>query len=134
MDPFGSIQAVVQLTASVMGYLKAMQDAPRDRVNFMIEVSVLNSLLVVLQNRVQQAKDENAWFASVRTLVIRNGPLDRLKSCLERVVSKLAPVHGFQKIGKQITWKFDKTEIQDILSEIERIKTLVSLALANDLL
>jgi hypothetical protein len=137
MDPFSTITTVVQLTESVRKALKAAAThdyVPQDRANLMTEISILNSLLVVLQSRVQEAKDENPWFASVRALANDNGPLDRLKSTLERMLSKLAPVQGIQKIGQQINWKFDKAETKNILSEAERVKTLVSLALTNDLL
>jgi hypothetical protein len=134
MDPLGSINAAVQLTSSIMSYLKDVQDAPQDRIDVLIEISVLNSLLVILHNRVQAAKYGDPWLATVRTLAIGNGPLDQFRSHLERVALKVTPVYGIHKIGKQLTWKFDKAEIKDILSRIERIKTFISLALANDLL
>ena len=136
-DPLGitgSIIAVLQLTASIIEYLKAVHDAHKDRIKFLSEVSVLHHLLAVLQNRVEKANDSNdPWFAQVRELGVERGPLDRLKSHLEHLESKLKPASGLRAVGRSLTWKFDKADIESIISSIERTKMLVSLALTDDL-
>lgn len=64
---------------------------------------------------------------------MENGPLDQLQQALLRIVAKVEPADGIRKIGKHIRWKFEKTELDEILSRIERLKSLINLALANDL-
>ena len=64
---------------------------------------------------------------------MENGPLDQLQQALMRMVAKIEPADGIMKIGKQLKWKFEKTEVDEILSRIERLKSLINLALANDL-
>lgn len=136
MDPLSitaSITAILQVTGAIISYLRDVQDAPGDRIDLAIEVSGLKSLLTPLCTRVREAKSEDPWVTAVLNLGVKNGPLDQIRSALERLELKLCPVEGFKKLGKRLTWMFDKTEILNILSKIDRIKTLVTLALANDL-
>ena len=62
-----------------------------------------------------------------------NGPLDQLHQAFKRIVTKIEPADGIRRLGKQIKWKFEKTEVDEILTRIERLKSLINLALANDL-
>jgi hypothetical protein len=124
-----SIIAVLQLTSSVMEYLQAVHDARKDRIDFLVEVSGLYHLLLALQNRVDKANTEDLWLTQVRQLGVRDGPLDQFKSHLERLRSKLGPATGLRRA---LIWKFNKAEIEGIISKIERIKILVSLALTDD--
>jgi hypothetical protein len=117
------------LTASVIEYLQTVRDARRDRIDFLVEVSGLYHLLLALQNRIDSAKAEDPWLTQVRQLGAEDGPLDQFKSRLEDLVSKLGSPEG---LGWALIWRFNKAEIEGVLPKIERIKTLVSLALTND--
>ena len=64
---------------------------------------------------------------------MENGPLEQLQQALLRIVAKIEPADGIRKIGKHVRWKFEKAEIDEILSRIERLKSLINLALSNDL-
>jgi hypothetical protein len=136
--PLATINAVLQLTGAIIGYFKDVQDASQDEINFSIEISALNSLLIALRYRFQDAKPADEWLDATRTLTTQNGPLDQLRSDLERVASKLEPVRGVERavesIRRQLAWNINKSEINDLLPKIERSKTFVTLALANDLL
>ena len=137
MDPLSitaSIAAVLQITGTIISYLSDVLDAPHDRMKLASELSGLVSLLQVLRIRIQQAKPEDPWFTTLLELMAKNHPLDQLESDLVLLTAKIEPPTGIKIIGKRLTWKFDKVEVTNILSKIERIKTLVTLALTNDLL
>lgn len=136
MDPLSisaSIAAVLQFAGTVISYLKSVRDAPEDRIEFALELRGLCSLLTVLHSRLKDPSDD-PWFTTVRALGVKDGPLDQFRSSLVRLASKLKPGKGVRNVGQILTWHFNKAEILDILSKIERIKKLVSLALENDLL
>ena len=59
------------------------------------------------------------WSDTIRSLAIPNGPIDQFKDALERLASKLNPTGGIKKVGKALSWYFDKDEIVAILSLIE---------------
>lgn len=136
MDPLSlstSIIAVLQLTGKFLSYLNDVQHATRDQTQLAVEASNIYSLLVSLRFRVEQSNGHEAWFTAVRSLGSENGPLDQLKAALDLLASRAESSHGIKKLGKQLLWKFEKSEMGDTLDRIERIKTLVSLALSDDL-
>ena len=74
------------------------------------------------------------WFNSIKALAVKGGALQQYQSALEQLASKLRPTNGFKALTHALVWKFDRKEIDLILSRIERLKSLASLALNNDLL
>jgi hypothetical protein len=137
MDPLSmtaSIIAVLQLTESVIGYLNTIRNASADQRNIAIEASSLYGLLTTLRFRVEAACSDDPWYLQVKKLGEENGPLDQFKSALELIAVKIQPGTGASKAIKVLTWKFDRAKVQDALIKMERLKTLVSLALQNDLL
>jgi hypothetical protein len=135
MDPLSftaSLTAVLETTAMVISYLNDVRSAPKECAEFAIEASSLYSLLVVLKYRLEEGQSNEAWFASVRSLGVKNGPLDQYKAALEHLAGKVSDVSGIRTIGRALTWKFGREEVNNILAKIERLKSLISIALEMD--
>ena len=136
MDPLSlsaSIVAVLQITGKLLSYLNDVRNSTKDQAQLAVEASNIYGLLASLRFRVEQSNPHDPWFSAVRNLGTENGPLDQAKEALERLVTKAEPCQGIQRLGKQLMWKFEKSEMRDILDKIERIKTLVNIALTDDL-
>lgn len=127
-----SIIAVLQLTASVIGYLNNVKNAPKECQQCTIEASNLQSLLMQLRYRLEQGQDDTPWFTAVRAIYVGNGPLDQYKQALEQLLSVVEIQHGVQKVTRRLLWNFKKEEVVNILARMERLKSLVSIALEND--
>lgn len=138
MDPLSltaSIIAILQLTSTVINYLNDVKNASKDLARCATEASNVYWLLTNLKYRLEEAKSENAsWHIAVRLLNVTNGPLDQYRSALEQLQSKVtrASASGLQKAGRALVWKFSKHEVDDILSRIERLKSLTQIALEMD--
>ena len=136
MDPLSisaSITALLQLTSTVIQYLYGVKGAPEDRGTILSEIVSVNTILFVIQNEAEQAKQGDQWSSTLHSLNVPHGPLDQFRSALERLASKLAsPATGLKKMGKAIIWPFQKEEIKEILASIERQKGLLNLARQND--
>jgi hypothetical protein len=138
MDPItavGLAASIVQLidaTTTAVKYLNDVKDAPKDRATLAREGSSLLALFTDLRYRVEEADSTGAWFAGVRSLGVEGGPLDQFKDAMEGLARKLKPEARIKKFSKALCWTLDKNEISNILSKIERLKTLVSLALQKD--
>ena len=136
MDPLSlsaSIVAVLQITGKLLSYLNDVRNTTKDQAQLAVEASNVYGLLASLRFRVEQSNAHDPWFSAVHNLGTENGPLDQAKEALERLVSKAEPCQGIQRLGKQLMWKFEKSEMRDILNKIERIKALVNIALTDDL-
>ena len=135
MDPLSlaaSIIAVLQLSTQVLGYLNDFKDASSDRTQCAIEVSNLLSLLYKLRNHVEKGDPTQPWYDDVRTLAVENGPLDQFRQALESLQAKMTDGGRLKKAGEALMWKFKKEEIANILDRMERLKTLVEIALQMD--
>jgi hypothetical protein len=127
-----SIIAVLQLTGEVIGYLNDVKDAPKECQQCTIETSNVQNLLINLRYRLEQAQPEQPWFTAVRALNTENGPLDQYKHALEQLLSRVEIQDSVQKLKRRLLWKFRKEEVASILARIERLKSLVNIALEMD--
>jgi hypothetical protein len=127
-----SIIAILQLTCAVIGYLHDIKDAPKECQQCTIEASNIQNLLTNLRYRVEQGQAGDPWFTAVRALNIQNGPLDQYKQALEQLRSRVETQGGVQKVKRRLLWKFSKEEVARILARMERLKSLVNIALEMD--
>jgi hypothetical protein len=127
-----SVIAVLQLTVSVIGYLNDVQNASKECRQCTIEASNLQSLLINLRYRLEEGQDAAPWFTAIRALSVVNGPLDQYKLALEQLLSMVETQHGVQKVKRRLLWNFKKEEVASIMASMERVKSLVSIALEND--
>jgi hypothetical protein len=63
---------------------------------------------------------------------VENGPLDQYRQALEQLAPLTTTEHGAKKIKNALVWKFSKEEIASILSRMERLKSLIQVALEMD--
>ena len=136
MDPLSisaSIAALLQIAGTVINYLSDVRDGPKDLQRIRLEVCSILSILIMLQDQLNQAKDDDDSLSStLMSLNVPDGPFDQFRAALERISLKLAPIQGWRKLGRAFKWPFDKEEIEDILRIIERQKSIFSLARQND--
>ena len=135
MEPISftaSIVTIIQLTGTIVGYLNDVKDAPKDRARCATEASNLFNLLNRLRYRLEDADIAQPWYTATRALAVEGGPFDQYRSALEQLQPKVSSSHGITKIGNALVWKFSKQEVNLILSRMERLKTLVQIALEMD--
>jgi hypothetical protein len=125
-----SIVTLLQLSATVIKYLSGVKDAPNDRTRLMSEVGSINYILSTLQDLAQSG--EKVRLDTIRLLNRADGPLYQLQYALTCLEKKLAPVGGWDNARNVLAWPFQKEEVKEFLSDIERQKTLISVALHND--
>src|ERR1700712_5128873 len=135
MDPLSitaSVIAVTQITSAIIGYLNDVKDAPKDRARCAIEASNFYNLLINLRYRLEEATADDPWYTAIRGLAVENGPLYQYRVLLVKLQSKIESKSGLEKLGSAITWKFIKDDVAAIFVALERLKTLVHIALDMD--
>ena len=135
MDPvssIASISAVLELSSWVIRYLNDIKHAPKEYAKCAAEAANLHGLLTNLRFRLEEGDSETSWYTAVRALAVENGPLDQFKHALEQLQKKIISRGRIGKAGNALVWKFKKEEIANILGRIERLKTLVGVALEMD--
>lgn len=133
MDPLSitaGIIAILQLTTKVIEYIEAVKDAPKERNQCAIEASNLIFLLTTLKCRLQERSSNERWYAEVRKLCEEHGLLNQYKLGLEQLLAKTQG--GMRMAGHSMLWQFIKKDVMETLARIERLKTLVQIALEMD--
>ncbi|KAH4217774.1 hypothetical protein HBH70_194640 [Parastagonospora nodorum] len=134
MDPLSvtaSIIAIFQLTVKVGERLHDAKDASTERSQFTTETSNLSSLLLTLLSHIDESSNE-PWHTKVRELGGKDGLVYQYRVALEQLKDKILGGHGLKKIAKTLLWKYIKEDAESILLRIERLKSLVQIALQMD--
>jgi hypothetical protein len=97
-----------------------------------IEVANINSLLTGLIFRLEESDSATGWYTAVRDLATNDGALNQFKAALEELQSGMVEGGRMKKLGEALVWKFKKEQVTSILARIERLKTLVQIALSDD--
>ena len=126
-----SVIAILQLTSSVIRYLNDVKDASKERAQFAIEASNLYNLLVQLKFRLEELPSNEPWYSytMVRELDFENGFLDQYRHALERLDAKMKDKSRLKNLGNALMWTSIKEDVASILTRIERLKRLVTIAL-----
>lgn len=91
-------------------------------------------MLLSLRYDLEQVSLDDKWFAGIRSLAVRDGPLDQVQAALEDIAQKIQPQSGLSNLGGKLLWLIDKKEIDLTLQRIERMKGLITLAYSKDTL
>ncbi|KFY95418.1 hypothetical protein V498_03373 [Pseudogymnoascus sp. VKM F-4517 (FW-2822)] len=126
------IIAVVQIGGSVITYLSDVKDASQQCEQCQIETSNSNTLILRLKKLVSEAKSTEPWFTEIQALARKDGPLDQYRLALEALLAKIGPKSKLRKAMDVLLWTFVKDDIARVLLRMERVKTLVTIALELD--
>lgn len=132
MEAIALVGFIVQAVGAVVKaveYLNDVRDAPKERVRLSQEVQSLLVLLTELRGRVEAAKPDDAWFASVRSLGTPTGPLAQLRDAMDELTRKLA---GKEKFGRALLWTVEKGALKDTFAHVERLKSTIAMAMQMD--
>lgn len=135
MDPFSisiSVLTLLQLTEKFISYIKQTKDVRKEQARVLGEASSLIWLLHELQECMNERSSRDPWLQATSGLTTPGGPLDQYKHTLEVLAPKIIPKRDLHKIGQVLVWKFSKEEVNGLLSQIERVKSLVLIALELD--
>lgn len=136
MDPLSvtaSIIAIVQLTGVIIGFLQDLKGTSKDRTQCATEISNVSNLLVKIMCRLNEGSSNEGWYMEVQDLAAANGPIEQYRSALEQLKSKFTSTDSSgSKISSALSWKFSKEEVANILTRIERLKSLTQIAIQMD--
>ena len=132
----GAISSVVQISQVVVSYIKAAKGANSERQSLLVQI---NTTTALCQTLIDSAEiDSSHWLNTLQSISQEEiGPLDNFKKTLKYLQRKLAPAEKthngrLESLGMSLKWPFEQTRLRDILTEIERQKSLFNLALTND--
>ena len=127
-----SIIAILELSSEVIKYVNSARGASRERKALREELRSCESILHQLKDNVDDSEEGKAWSKTLAALEAKDAPLDRLESALSHMNRILRLNKDTHTILTSLRWPFDEKELKEILSTIEREKSLLQLALTNN--
>ncbi|KAK0438134.1 uncharacterized protein EV420DRAFT_1651578 [Desarmillaria tabescens] len=126
-----SIVSLLDVSHTIVKYLKDVKDAPKERDELDRELSNLAIYLDTVHRLTQTAAADDPWLETVQRL---SGPFAQLDELLKSVKTKLEPASDgpLGKMKQRLLWKFSKESVEEALKKIERIKSLVMVAVQHD--
>jgi hypothetical protein len=145
MDGIGAAASFIQIIDTsliALKYLNEVRASSKDRAALVREASSLRLLLDELKSTIKEAeRRSDDLSAKTRSLGIQNGPLGQAKNALEELTTQLTPDPSnsssnrkIREIWRKFAWPMKKRSCIELVSQIERMKTSVALALQQDLL
>jgi hypothetical protein len=123
-----SIVSILDISCKLMQYANSVRKASRERIQVASEASTIYILLIQLQSRIDQSQTADPWFKEAQSLAIKGGVLDQLRSILEILAAKISPDGRM----KDLAWNVTSSEVQQALTQIEHLKSSISIALQQD--
>ncbi|KAJ7591947.1 hypothetical protein C8J56DRAFT_519760 [Mycena floridula] len=129
-----SIIALAQGAQAIFEYIKDVRDGPSTRTELLTSLAPLSNLLSLLQVQFQSTTQNPPWTNAVILLGQQDGPFAQLTVIIKKIRNKLEDSSGSQtkKLFKTLTWSLDKADVTELLVQVERVKSLVMLAIQND--
>lgn len=127
-----SIIAVLQLSSEVIKYINSAVGATKERKRLRAELRACERILEDLADEADDSDEGKAWSETIKALESPGAPLGRLDTALRSIEAKLHPKGRVDKVLTSLKWPFRAAEVTEILSTIEREKSLLELALTNN--
>lgn len=110
MDATASIINIIQLTGTLVDFLRAAKNAAADRRTLLLEANTLVALLTSLRDfvTVEDKDDFLKWRRAVRELDTEDGPFAQYRIGLTRLLKKLCPEGRLEKAAQTMLWKISK--------------------------
>ena len=138
MDPItivslgATVAQLIDATSKVIRYINDVKNAPKERGKLAREISNLLPLFTDLRYRIDESNTKDSWFHGLQSLGGKGSPLEAFQSTMEEIATKLEPSSSVRKLTQTFSWTFDKKEVERLLARIERLKSLIGLALQKD--
>jgi hypothetical protein len=139
LSTVASVLAVLKLAVAATTYIKDVKQGSTDRLRLRDELRSTACLLEMLKDRLEDSEEGGDGHvgtlkpSSIASLAGEGGPLALFKRLLEDIITKLAPQDTFRRLALPFTWPFDKKEVAEFVSALERLKSHFNLAIQNDL-
>jgi hypothetical protein len=143
MDIVGSVASILQIIGAVsaaFGYIKDVRGSSKERQILAAEAANLRHVLDELKILLCSGSI-NSNLASLQSLCMPGGAIDQAKNALQGLTALLLPSgttlvpsrrQNISDMTRRLVWPAKKPKVVEVLQQIERSKTLISLLMQQD--
>ncbi|PBK68311.1 hypothetical protein ARMSODRAFT_214322 [Armillaria solidipes] len=126
-DIASSIPGLIRNIDTVVGYLKRVDDAPKERDRLLRELHYLDIYLPPIKNLINYSSNDDPWLV---TLQQSHHRFKKISAILDWLKEKL--LDESVKRRWKLRWPFTKEDVADDLYRIKRFKTFILGAMQHD--
>jgi hypothetical protein len=126
-----SIISAISLTSQLIDYFRTIKHFPKEHRQFHREITALQALLDDVRF-LQDDEPSKTWLHGFKSAVVDSGILDNYQEAVQHLLKKTNSESGVKGGMQKLNWTFTKDDIQDTLEKIERLKSVIQLALQAD--
>ena len=127
-----SILAILEASKKIVGFLDDAKHASVERNRLHIEILSAVTWLGALKTKVEESKAGGPELSTLESLAMPDGLLVEMQKLLDSIARKLNLTDGHRSLKGALIWPFDKKEIQEMISTVQRYNSCFVLALQND--
>lgn len=139
MDPLSissSVIGLLSLSQATVSILNDMKDKTKEARGLMIEISTISGLLQSLRFLMEERQDEAGRSEIWLPLLSASGPIEQISRILTELIRKLSPARDSRRsqVGRSLRWPLKHEEIIDMLDNLGKLRSMISLALTGETL
>ncbi|KAI1841262.1 hypothetical protein JX266_012574 [Neoarthrinium moseri] len=134
MDATASLIAIVNLSWSLVKYIKDVKDGGKERKELREELIALYEVFEDLKSEFEyhESGEADGWSKPIKPLFKYGGPVDQLKAVLEELTGAIiTPSQRAELVGRKLKWPFQKADIEKLLGRLRSLKGTISLTLTR---
>lgn len=134
MDPVGllaSIDTLADRAFKLVSFINTIKEGGKQRLSLFTELNALWMVLKLLEGHFQSDDEElsDPWLETIAVLDEENGVFDQISIAFENLDNRLRPKSGHRKIMQTLRWPFDKSEVEGLVHQLQRLKSYVDSAM-----
>lgn len=136
MDPLSLAASITTLCCAafrVVVFLGDIKIGGKERLKLFTEINSLWMVLKVLEEQFHSddLHKEETRLQGVQSLLEPDGVFNQINDELQKLMEKLEPHSGAQKVIQTLKWPFDRREIDRTIKHLERFKQSISIVLTH---
>ncbi|KAL9609730.1 MAG: hypothetical protein Q9167_005519 [Letrouitia subvulpina] len=137
MDPasiaglLASIETLAQGAFTIIALINTIRHGGKQRLRLLSELSSLWMVLKLLEGHFDEDDQElsEPWLTTITVLNEENGTFDLMEMVFNDLTDRLQPKTGHRKVLQTLRWPLEKSEVDELLMRLERLKSNASIAL-----
>lgn len=127
-----AVLAVAESTKGLISFASDCKNARQERAEIAATASRLLIVLLDLRDQVAEWQDNSPRLLAAQRMAAPSGLLTEYKAILDELAPKSEPGVGWQKVAKDLKWKFAKKEVDKLLLRMNNLMSELSLILDLD--
>lgn len=136
MDPvsvvglLASIESLADGAFKLVSVINTIKQGGKQRLRLFTELNSLWMVLKLLEGHFDSEEQNlnEQWLKTVNLLDEDGGIFDQVSAVFESLTDRLQPKVGHRKVMQTLRWPYDKSEVEELIAQLERMKNTVSLA------